>query len=70
MPADFLDLIEVVVYAFYGWRYLLSPSFRAQTHMRWKAEGALSIFFDILFGVFGIALTLLPFWGLIYFFRS
>jgi uncharacterized membrane protein YfcA len=65
MPADLLEIVEVVVYAFLGWRYIFSPTYRKQTHKRWKSESRLTIFFEILYGVFGIGLTLLPFWFLV-----
>jgi len=65
MPADFLELIDVIIYAFSAWRYVLSPSFRHHTHKRWRAEGVMSAGLDILSAVFGIGLTLLPLWFVI-----
>ncbi len=70
MPADFLDVIDIVMYIFSGWYYLFSPSFRAQTHKRWRTEGAISIFLDLLFGVFGVGLSLLLVWFVISGLRS
>jgi|GEM_PF-1864320 len=62
MPGDFLEIVDVFVYAFIGWRYILSSAFRRRTHKRWRVESRLTIFFEILGGAFGVGLTLLPLW--------
>ena len=58
MPADALEIFDWIGYAFSGWRYLLSPSFRQRTNKRWKAEGRGKAFIEILFGGLGVVLTL------------
>ena len=65
MPGEFFEIVDVVVYAFFGWRYIFSPAFRVHTHKRWKFESRLTIFLEIIYGAFGIGLTLLPFWLLV-----
>ena len=70
MLYDFFEIIDAVVYAFFGWRYIFSPAFRKRTHKRWRFESRLTVFFEILYGAFGMGLTLLPFWLLVNALRS
>jgi hypothetical protein len=62
MPPDVLEIFDWIGYAFAGWRYLLSPSFRRRVHTRWKAEGRGKAFVEILFGALGVLLTLFLLW--------
>lgn len=60
MPALFLEALEFIDWVragLAGWRYLASPSFRRQTHERWKCAGAMRILWDVVCGVAGIAFT-------------
>ena len=62
MPGEFFEIVDWVVYAVSGWRYIFSSSFRQRTHRRWKVEAELTVVFEIVFALAGIALTLLPLW--------
>ncbi len=62
MPASFLEALEFVDWlraAVAGWRYLLSGSYRSDTHARWRQEGVLRVLRDVLCGVAGLAVTVL-----------
>ena len=67
MPSDAFEILEWIVNAFAGWRYLFSRSFRQRTHARWKSEGRVTAFIDILFGGSGVLLTLVLLWLLVSF---
>jgi hypothetical protein len=41
-----------------GWRYLLSPTFRAQTVEAWRQEHIGYIVWDVFWGILGLALSL------------
>jgi len=41
-----------------GWRYLLSPAFRARTHETWRHEHIGYVVWDVLWGILGLALSL------------
>ena len=61
MPASFLEVIELFDWVWAGiagWRYLVSPSFRRETHERWKRQSAGRVFLDIACGIAGVAFTL------------
>ena len=60
-----LEILDWFGNAFAGWRYLFSSSFRQRTHKRWKVEGRGKALIEVLFGGFGILLTLLLLWLLI-----
>ena len=51
---DASDLVEPVVR---GWRYLLSRTYRLKKHREWRDDW-LSAFFEILFGLLSIVLSL------------
>ena len=68
--SDALEIFDLIVDAFSGWRYLFSPAYRRRTHERWKVEGRLTQFFDILLGGFGVLLTLGMLWLVINILRS
>ena len=70
MPADVLEIFDLIANAFAGWRYLFSPSFRRRTHARWKAEGRSTAFFDILFGTAGMLFTIFILWVVVNWLRS
>lgn len=59
MLADVLEIFDWFAYGFAGWRYLLSPSFRARTHKRWKTEPTAKAVIEVLFCALGMLLTLL-----------
>jgi hypothetical protein len=48
-----------------GWRYLLSPTFRARTHEAWRHERVGYVVWDILWGVLGLAASLAIAWFLV-----
>lgn len=52
-----LELLEIAVYAFGGWLYLLSPDFRKQTHNRWRFESRLGIAFEMFEAILGMAVS-------------
>ena len=60
-----LEIFDWLANAFAGWRYLFSSSFRQRTNKRWKVEGRGKALIEVLFGGFGILLTLLLLWLLI-----
>jgi hypothetical protein len=41
-----------------GLRYLLSPTFRAQTHEAWRHEHTGYVVWDVFWGMLGLALSL------------
>ena len=41
-----------------GWRYILSPKFRARTHDGWRHERLGYVVWDVFWGLAGIALSL------------
>ena len=41
-----------------GWRYILSPKFRARTHEGWRHERLGYVVWDVFWGLAGIALSL------------
>jgi len=62
MPASFLEALELIDWVragLAGWRYLLSSSFRAETHARWKEETVFRVTWDVACGAAGVAFTLL-----------
>ena len=62
MPASFLEALEFINWmraGVAGWRYLVSSSFRHETHARWKHESRARVLWDVVCGVAGIAFTLL-----------
>ncbi len=59
MPFEAFELFDWIGDTLAGWRYLLSRSFRQRTHARWKTEGWATAIIEILFGGFGVLVTLL-----------
>ena len=49
--------IDIFFHAFAGWRYLFSPSYRRETHARWKTESRLTAFFEFVGGAFAMLLA-------------
>jgi hypothetical protein len=41
-----------------GWRFLFSPTFRAQTREAWRHEHTGYVFWDVFWGVLGILVSL------------
>jgi hypothetical protein len=57
LAAEIFELIENGAYAVSGWRYLLSPSFRLQTHKRWQAKGRAWVVIDVFMAGVGMVFT-------------
>lgn len=57
MPADAFELLNWIVDALAGWRYLISPSFRKRTHDRWRRDGWATALIEILFGSLALIFT-------------
>jgi hypothetical protein len=55
---EFIEAIDSIVSGVLGWRYLLSSSYRAQKHFRWRAQGGLTKTMDIVEGIIGVSFTL------------
>jgi hypothetical protein len=64
---ELIDAIDTLLAGIAGWRYLLSTSYRKQTHARWKEQTSLRVGLDILGGAIGFFFTLLPLALLLYF---
>lgn len=62
MLGAILELGEWIIYGVLGWRYIFSKSFRKRTHQRWKLEAELTVFMEVVLGLSGVVLTLLPLW--------
>jgi hypothetical protein len=58
MPTDALEFLSWIIDGLAGWRYLISPSFRKQTHERWRREGRATVLLDILLGSLAVIFTL------------
>ena len=56
---EIFEVFAWILDALAGWRYLLSPSFRKQTHQRWRVEGKAKAAIDIFFGGLSVAFTIL-----------
>ena len=56
---EMFEIFAWILDALVGWRYLLSSSFRKQTHQRWRVEGKAKAAIDIFFGGLSVAFTLL-----------
>ena len=41
-----------------GWRYLLSPTYRARKHHDWRHERVGYAIFDVVVGIIGVAVSL------------
>ena len=54
------ELSEWLRMGFAAWRYLLSPAYRHRIHEGWRLDGWFDIALDILYGLAGLAFTLLP----------
>jgi hypothetical protein len=62
MAALFLETLEFIDWiraGFAGWRYLVSASFRRETHTRWKQTSTVRVLWDVVCGIAGIAFTFL-----------
>lgn len=59
MPAEVFEVVDWIINAFGGWRYVVSPSFRRRTHDRWKVEGKIQATIEILLASFGLLLTII-----------
>jgi uncharacterized membrane protein len=55
---DTLNFLDLVASAVAGWRYLLSPSYRARTNARWRHSTRLRIIADITGSVLCMAVSL------------
>jgi hypothetical protein len=45
-----------------GWRYLLSPTYRARKHHEWHHEHVGYVIFDVVCGTIGIAVSVAVAW--------
>ena len=45
-----------------GWRYLLSPTYRARKHHEWHHEHVGYVIFDVVGGTIGIAVSVAVAW--------
>ena len=70
MPADALEIVDLLANALAGWRYLFSSSFRLRTHARWKAEGWGTALIEILFGAVSMLFTLFLLWLVVHLLRG
>ena len=62
MPASIFEALEFIDWfraAFGGWRFVFLASFRRETRARWQRQSLLRTIGDVVFGVAGIAFTLL-----------
>jgi hypothetical protein len=55
VPAEVTAWIEPIAG---GWRYLFSPTFRAQTHEAWRHEHIGYVVWDVFWGMLGLGLSL------------
>ena len=63
---ELIDAIDCLAAGLAGWRYLLSPSYRKQTHAVWKEKTNSCVALEILGGVVGLCFTLSPLGLLLY----
>ncbi|HKP81154.1 MAG TPA: hypothetical protein VJT69_04005 [Pyrinomonadaceae bacterium] len=70
MPADVVEIFDWIANGFAGWRYLFSPSYRRRTHARWKAEGRIRAFVDILFSTLSMLFTIFLIWVVVNLLKS
>jgi hypothetical protein len=47
--SDFIDFIGHSVEGLTVWRYLLSPSYRRRTHLRWRSQSKLETGLEIFY---------------------
>jgi hypothetical protein len=50
---ELIDFVGHSIEAGFGWRYLLSSSYRAKVHARWRSESRASVAVDIF--TFGLS---------------
>jgi len=53
------EILEWMLVAVAGWRYLLSPKYRKAKHEDWKHEKAVYIVWDVFGGLAGIGFSIL-----------
>ena len=56
-------LAEFLARGLVGWRFLLSPGYRARTLARWQTESGAQVAIEVTGGAAGVLLTLLATWG-------
>lgn len=63
-----IEVVGAVTYVFAGWRFLLSPRYRAATEARWATMRQLDVAQDVIGGIAGvigsILLPLFLWWSL------
>ena len=50
-------ILDLLLAAFSGWRYLFSKSYRKSKHAEWKKKGKFFLVWDFIFGFAGILLS-------------
>ena len=58
-------LVEWLLGAAAGWRYLFSPSYRQRTRARWRSKAWIYIAVDVVCGIVACAFSLFLLWALI-----
>jgi hypothetical protein len=56
---EILDSLGFLAYAFSGWRFILSPSYRKRTRARWSQQRQMETMQEIVGGLIGMAFTVL-----------
>ena len=59
------ELLDWLLGAVAGWRYVFSPSYRRRTHARWRDEAWIYIAFDVICAAVACAFSLFLLAGLI-----
>ena len=58
MIGEMFDLLECIGSVLIGWAYVFSPKFRKDIHSKWAHDSRRTILWEIVYGVFGIVLSL------------
>jgi hypothetical protein len=56
------EIVEWMLVAVAGWRYLLSPKYRKAKNDDWKYEKAIYVVWDVCGGLAGIGFSILVVW--------
>ena len=54
----FAELLDWLLSASAGWRYVFSPSYRQDVHAEWQSERWYYVAWDVICGVAGVAFSL------------
>jgi hypothetical protein len=69
MP-DMIDLLGHAAEGMAVWRYLLSPSYRCRTHLRWRSQSRLETGLEVFFCGLSFFLVTAIFYAIIWWFSS